>query len=294
MGRTNEKLAMTVTSINIIENTVLTAFKMFAGIFGKSAAMVSDALHSLSDVVSTLIVKIGVTMANQAPDEEHPYGHERFECVAAVILSAILFITGAGIGINGIRNIISGNYGELAVPGMLALVAAIVSITVKEGMFWFTRWAAKKTDSSALMASAWHSRSDAFSSVGSFIGIFGARMGYPILDSVACIIICLLIIKVSVDIFKEAVGKMTDKAVETDIVDDMRKTILAVDQVIGIDLLRTRLFGNRIYVDVDIAVDGSKTLTEAHKVAESVHECIEREFQKVKHCTVHVNPMEMV
>ena len=293
MKLSNEKLAMRVTTINMIENTVLTVFKMFAGIFGKSAAMVSDALHSMSDLVSTLIVKVGVKMANQAADAEHPYGHERFECVAAVILAAILFVTGAGIGLSGARNIFSGEYGELAVPSVIALVAAVVSITVKEGMFWFTRWAAKRTDSSALMASAWHSRSDALSSIGSFIGIFGARMGYPILDSIACIVICLLIIKVAVDIFKEAVGKMTDKAVGSDIEGEMRKVILNVDQVEGIDLLRTRLFGNKVYVDVDISVDGAKTLNEAHKVAEYVHETIEREFDKVKHCTVHVNPAEI-
>ena len=290
MEKSREQIALRVSLNTIIVNVILSAFKLFAGIFAGSAAMVSDAVHSLSDALSTIIVMVSVKLASKKPDKDHPYGHERFECVAAIILAVVLFITGAGIGWVGMKNIMAGDYKEMAVPGLLALVAAIISIVVKEAMYWYTRIAAKKIDSSLLMADAWHHRSDALSSIGSFGGILGARLGFPILDTVASIVICLFILKVSLDIFRDAVGKMTDKACDEETENAMRKVILAQDSVIGIDLLKTRLFGDRIYVDVEISVDGSKTLYEAHDVAHRVHDVIESEFSKVKHCMVHTNP----
>jgi cation diffusion facilitator family transporter len=255
MEKTNEQIAMKVSRISIIGNIILSGFKLFAGIFAQSAAMISDAVHSMSDVFSTIIVMIGIKLANKKSDKEHPYGHERFECVAAIVLAAVLFATGAGIGWSGIKKAIAGNYGDLAIPGILALVAAIVSIIVKEAMYWYTRGAAKRINSSALMADAWHHRSDAFSSVGSFAGIFGARLGFPILDPLACIIICLFILKAAIDIFRDAVGKMTDRACDDETIAKMRDLILSQKSVEGIDGLKTRLFGDKIYMDVEIRVD---------------------------------------
>lgn len=291
MEKSNEQIAMQVSRNSIIGNVLLSGFKLFAGVFAQSAAMISDAIHSLSDVFSTIIVMAGVKMANKKPDKEHPYGHERFECVAAIILSVILFATGAGIGWAGLQKVIAGNYGGLATPGILALVAAIISIVVKEAMYWYTRNAAKEIDSSALMADAWHHRSDAFSSVGSFIGILGARLGFPILDPAACIVICLFILKAAVDIFRDAVGKMIDKACDEQTAAEMREIILAQESVLGIDQLKTRLFGDKIYVDVEIRSDGLVTLEQAHDAAQRVHDVIEEQFPKVKHCMVHVNPV---
>ena len=290
MDKSNEQIAMKVSRNSIIGNVILSAFKMFAGVSAQSAAMISDAVHSLSDVISTVIVIAGVRMANQQSDKEHPYGHERFECVAAIVLAAILFATGMGIGLTGVQKIIAGNYGTLAVPGPLALAAAIISIIVKEAMYWYTRIAAKKIDSSALMADAWHHRSDAFSSVGSFAGILGARLGFPILDPAACLVICLFILKAAIDIFRDAIGKMTDKACDDRIIDEMREVMLAQESVEGIDQIKTRLFGDKIYVDVEIRADGSTSLKEAHDAAHRVHDVIEEKFPKVKHCMVHVNP----
>ena len=290
MQKTDEQIAIRVSVNTIIGNAVLSGFKLFAGILGRSSAMVSDSVHSMSDVLSTIIVMIGIKLANQKPDKRHPYGHERFECVAAIVLAVVLVITGAGIGWAGIRSIISGNHGELVIPSLLALIAALVSIATKEGMYWYTRASAKKIDSSALMADAWHHRSDALSSIGSFIGILGARLGFPILDSVASIVICVFILKVSLDIFRDAVGKMTDKAADDKTEEDMRAAILSQESVLGIDMLMTRLFGSKIYVDVDISVNGAQPLEEAHTVAQNVHDAIEAGFPKVKHCTVHVNP----
>jgi len=290
MERSNEQIAMQVSRNSIIGNVILSAFKLFAGVFAHSAAMVSDSVHSLSDVFSTIIVMIGVKMANQKSDREHPYGHERFECVAAIVLAAVLFATGIGIGWAGVQKAIAGNYGKAVVPGLLALVAAITSIIVKEVMYWYTRAAAKKTNSSALMADAWHHRSDAFSSIGSFFGIFGARLGFPILDPLASIVICLFILKAAFDIFRDAVGKMTDRACDEQTVAEMHEVILTQEEVEGIDQLKTRLFGDKIYVDVEIRVNGSFTLEAAHNRAQCVHDVIEEQFPKVKHCMVHVNP----
>ena len=290
MKKTNKQIAMRVSFNTIIGNVVLSVFKLFAGIIANSAAMVSDAVHSLSDVLSTAIVMVGVRLAGKKSDKEHPYGHERMECAAAIVLAVILFATGLLIGYNGVMKAIDSRSGNLSVPGSLALAAAIVSIIVKETMYWYTRAAAKKTGSGVLMASAWHHRSDALSSVGSFIGIFGARMGLPILDPAVCVIICVLILKVAIDIFLDALRKMTDTSCDDEFVADLRSVVLAQDDVLGIDRIRTRLFGDRIYVDIEISADSNSTLSEAHEVAQQVHDAIESRFEKVKHCMVHVNP----
>jgi len=293
MEKSNEQIAMKVSRNSIIGNVLLSAFKLFAGIFAQSAAMISDAVHSLSDVFSTVIVMAGVKLANKESDKEHPYGHERFECVAAIVLAVILFATGAGIGWTGIQKVIVGNYGEIAVPGLLALVAALTSIVVKEALYWYTRIAAKKIDSSALMADAWHHRSDAFSSVGSFAGILGARLGFPILDPLACLVICLFILKAAVDIFKDAINKMLDTSCDDTVINEIKMIALAQESVLGVDNVKTRLFGDKIYVDLEICVKGDFSLEEAHTVAQQVHDSIETQFSKVKHCMVHVNPADI-
>ncbi len=285
-----QNIAYRVSVISIIVNLTLSFFKLLAGILAASGAMVSDAVHSASDVFSTIIVMIGVAVSQKKSDGNHQYGHERMECIASVILSVILAITGAGIGLTGIQKILGGNYGTLEAPGFLALIAAVISIVVKEWMYWYTRAAAKKINSGALMADAWHHRSDALSSVGAFIGIFGARMGFPVLDAVASVGICLFIEKAAYDIFKDAMDKMVDKSCPDEIVEEMKKVIRQEDGVIDIDEIRTRLFGDKIYVDVEFSADGGKTLEESHDIAERVHAAIEREFPTVKHCMVHVNP----
>ena len=289
MNENMEKTAMKVSIISIIANVVLAAFKLVAGVFAHSGAMISDAIHSASDVFSTFVVMIGIKIASKEPDEEHPYGHERMECVAAIILATILCITGLGIGKNALE-FITGNSSEVSVPGMLALIAAIVSIIVKEAMFWYTRHYAKKIDSGALMADAWHHRSDALSSIGAFIGIIFARMGYVMMDSIACLVICVFIVKAAYDIFKDAIDKMVDKSCSLEVEAEIRTIVMSVDGVKGIDSLSTRLFGNKMYVDIEIRADGEKTLNETHEIAEAVHDSIEAQFEKVKHIMVHVNP----
>lgn len=292
MKKTNEQIAMQVGRNSILINIGLAGFKLFAGIFAQSAAMVSDGIHSITDLVGTVIAMIGIKLANKKPDKEHPYGHERFESVATLALAALISVVGIGIGWSGIQTILSGDYGDLAIPGILALIAAVASIVIKEGVFWYVRGAAKKIDSSALMADAWHSRADGLSSVGSFIGILGARMGFPILDSVAAVVICIFILKTAISISIDAIGKMTDRACDDETVEEMRNIILSQESVDGIDQLKTRIFGNRIYVDVEIAVDSTLSFATAHNISHTVHDAIENHFPKVKHCKVHANPVD--
>lgn len=284
----SQKLACQTAWLTIAGNIFLSLFKFFAGIIAHSSAMLSDAVHSLSDVLSTLIVLLGIKLASKAPDREHPFGHERMECVAALVLAAILFGTGAGIGYLGIVKVFSGV--RPIAPGALALTAAAVSIAVKELMFWYTRGVAKKLNSGALMADAWHHRSDAFSSVGSFAGILGARLGFPILDPIASVVISLLILRAAVSIFQDSISKMMDTSCDDAVLEEITAIIWTQPGVLGIDRLATRLFGNKIYVELEIRADGCASLWETHAIAQEIHDQIERELPAVKHCMVHVSP----
>ncbi len=289
--KTKAKIAYRVSWTSVWENILLAAFKLAAGLLAHSSAMVSDAVHSASDVFSTFTVMIGVRLSSRQADADHEYGHERLECIASLLLAALLAVTGLGIGYSGIQKIAQASYGQLEAPGRLALVAAVVSILCKEVMYWYTRRAAKQTGSSALMADAWHHRSDALSSIGSLIGIWGARMGWPVLDPAVSLVICLFILKVSYDVFRQAVNELTDRSCPAYIEEEMRLSILRQTGVERLDLLRTRQFGTRVYVDVEIAANGDLSLTQAHGIAQQVHDTIEREFPSVKHCMVHVNPI---
>lgn len=285
-----QRVANRVSILTIVGNVVLSVLKLLAGIVAHSNAMISDAIHSASDVFSTFVVIIGIKFTSKQPDKEHPYGHERMECVAAIILAIVLFITGLGIGFDALKNILRGNYRDIQMPGILALIAAIISIVSKEGMYWYTRYYAKKIDSGALMADAWHHRSDAFSSIGALIGIAAARLGFPIMDSIASLVIFLFIVKAAFDIFRDAMDKMVDHSCDAETEKLIYDCVMKNKKVMGIDLLQTRIFGNKIYVDVEIQADASYTLQEAHDIAEAVHDDIEQNFCKVKHIMVHVNP----
>ena len=289
--KNNEKIAIKVSVISIILNCLLTLIKFISGVISKSSAMISDSVHSLSDVLSTFVVIIGVKISNKKADSDHPYGHERIECVSAIILSGMLFIIGALIGINGIKNVT--NSSNLVMPGVLALIASIISIISKEAMYQYTIRVSKKINSAALKADAWHLRSDALSSIGSFIGILGSRLGFKIFDPLASVIISLCIIKVSIDIFKDAIDKMVDKSCDKEVIDKVISVIEKNESVKNIDDIKTRQFGNKAYVDVEISVDENLLLKDAHKVAEEIHNSVENEINIVKHCMVHVNPYEV-
>lgn len=285
-----QHIANRVSTVSIVGNLLLSLFKLFAGFFAHSGAMISDAVHSASDVFSSVIVIIGIRVSSKEADRDHPYGHERLECVAAILLAAVLLMTGLSIGVSAVRTIFGGSYEDLEAPGVLALAAAIVSISCKEAMFWYTKGHAKRINSSALMADAWHHRSDALSSVGALIGICGARLGFPLLDPIASLVICLFIAKAAYDIFKDAVDKMVDHSCDSSTEQIIADFIRSEEGVLALDALRTRVFGTKIYVDVEIAVDGDLPLRDAHEIAERLHDHIELRFSSIKHVMVHVNP----
>ena len=266
-----ERIAMIVSINSIIGNLLLSLGKLIAGFVAQSAAMVSDGIHSASDVFGTLIVMAGVKFSNKASDDDHPYGHERIECIAAILLAIILTIIAMLIGYSGYEK--------------------IISIVAKEAMFWYTRNAAQKINSGALMAEAWHHRSDAMSSVGAFIGILGARMGYPILDPIASLVICVMILYAAYEVFKDSMDKMVDRSCDEETTIAMEDLVSRVPGVEHLDSLHSRLFGSRIYVDIEISVKDNLTLLQAHHIAEMVHTAVEANFPLVKHCMVHVNPL---
>ena len=278
-----------VSAVGITGNLLLTVFKLAAGIIGRSSAMLSDAIHSASDIAGSLIVLIGVSFSERQADRDHPYGHERLECIASVLLAVILLLAGLTVGYGAVSRLTGGADG-LEIPGRIALIAAVVSVVAKEGMFQYTIIQAKRIDSGALRAEAWHHRSDALSSVGSLVGIAGARLGLPFLDPLAGFIICLFILKAAYDIFREAMEKMTDHSADEEVERQIRACVEEIDAVRGIDLLRTREFGRKLYVDLEIRMDGSLTLEESHGVAERLHDLLEERFPRIKHVMVHVNP----
>ncbi len=284
----NKKIAIRVSVLTLIVNIVLSVVKFIVGLIANSSAMISDAVHSASDVFSTVVVMIGVNVSHEGADKEHQYGHERLESIAAIVIAIVLAITGAGIGFDGLLLIFSKNR-EIPIPAGIALYAAVLSIIVKEWMFWYTRSAALKIKSDALLADAWHHRTDALSSIGSFIGIFGARMGFSVAEPIASVVISLFIIKAAYEIFIEAMNKIIDKSCDEEKLDDIKKAVYSIEGVKGIDDLKTRMFGNKIYVDIEISANGDMSLNEAHELAHKVHDEVE-EIEGVKHCMVHVNP----
>ena len=283
----NQKIANRVGIVTIFWNVVLSIGKLLAGIFGKSTAMISDSIHSLSDVITTIVALVGIKIASNSSDEEHPYGHEKFECIASTLLAFILFSTGAMLGINGIKAMFNSNNN---IPNTITIIAAIISIIVKEMMCRYTLHYAKKIGSLALKADAHHHRSDALSSIGALAGIIASICGFEYGDSIASIVISVIICIEAIKIFLESVDKLVDKSVDSITLCDINKLIKSVDGVQRIDNLRTRQFGNKIYIDVDIAVDGDLKLTQAHEIAEAVHDRVENSLDECKHIMVHVNP----
>ena len=284
-----KRMANRVSIITIIINLVLSVLKFLVGFFGHSQALISDAIHSASDVVSTVAVMFGINLSDKKSDTSHPYGHERIECIFSIILAMMLFITGVGIGVTAIKTIVSG--AEIEIPSKMALVAAAVSIAVKEWMYHYTKHTANKINSTAMLADAWHHRSDALSSVGSLIGVGGAILGFPVFEPIASIVICIFIGKASVDIFMDAVNRLIDCSCTDEETEKIRECIMEIDGVKNIDKLMTRRFGSKIYVDLEISEDADMTLAEAHSIAELVHDNIEEKIPEVKHCMIHVNPL---
>ncbi len=289
-SRSLQAAVMRISAVSISGNILLALIKAAAGLAAGSGALLSDAVHSAADLFSSVIVIAGVRMSAKAPDREHPYGHERFECVAAIVLAVVLLVTGVFIGVEAVGKLRSG--GAADAPGMLAIVVAALSIVIKEALFRYTWFHAQRHDSSSLRADAWHHRSDALGTMGVLVGVAGARMGFPMLDSVASLMICGFIIRAAYRIFCDAIRKMVDHACCAELETALMRCVQRQPDVLTVEQLLTREFGSRIYADVEIQVDGRLSLAEGCGIAQRVHDAVETQFPQIKHITISAKPCE--
>lgn len=281
-----------VSFLSMIVNVLLMMLKFIVGVAGHSSALLSDAVHSAIDVFSSMVVITGVKIGYKTTERKYPYGHERLECMAAIILAAVLTGTGLGIGLRGIDTIADGDYSTLKTPGVMALWIALLVVLVKEGMFCYTRYIAREFGSSVLMEDAWHHQSDAMASLGGFAGILGARIGFPIMDPAAGIFISMFIIKAAYDVFMDAIAKMIDESCNADTIHEIQEIAESVDGVMEVHVVKTRLLGSKKYVDVEISADKGKTLCQAHEIAHQVHDLVEEQIDGIVHCMIYVNPFD--
>ena len=291
---TREKEIFRITWIGSIVNFLLLIIKFLAGIIGHSAAMVADAVHSLSDFVTDIIVILFVRISGKPEDEGHDYGHGKYETLATAIIGIILFFVGVGILVNGTTSVIDTLNGKpLAPPSILALIVAGVSIITKEALYQYTVIKGKHLNSQALTANAWHHRSDAFSSIGTLAGIGGAIcLGekWRVLDPIAAIVVSLFIMKVSIKLLKPCVDELLERSLPAETENKILDIILSFSEVSSPHHLRTRRIGNNIAIEVHIRMDGNISLLDAHTLASKIEQRLKAEFGEKTHIGVHMEP----
>ncbi len=294
-GTENEyvKQVNRVSAVTLAGNAVLALAKFLGGALAHSAALLSDAAQSLGDCFSAGVVIVGVHIAGRKSDKDHPYGHERMECIAALILAAVFTATAIVIALQAVESIVSIAGGELPdAPTLAALLTAIGSIVVKGGLYIYTERRAKKLRSSALHGMAVDHLSDSLSSVGAIVGIVGAMCGVAVLDPIASLFISFMIVRTAWGICRLAVDQLVDKSASAETEKEIEDVVLSTEGVERIDVLRTRQYGNKVFVDLEIAVRADLSLIDAHRIAERVHARVEHEIdESIKHCMVHVNPL---
>lgn len=291
---TREKEILRITWIGSIVNFILVIVKLLAGIIGHSAAMVADAIHSLSDFVTDIIVILFVNISGKPEDEGHDYGHGKYETLATAIIGLILFFVGIGILINGAKSVIGAINGEpLASPSIVALIVAGISIITKEALYQYTIIKGKHLNSQALTANAWHHRSDALSSIGTLIGIGGAIcLGeqWRILDPIAAIVVSIFIMKVALQLLKPSIDELLERSLPAETENKILDIILSFPEVSAPHHLRTRRIGNHIAIEVHIRMDGDKTLADAHAVVSKIEQQLKVEFGEKTHIGIHIEP----
>ena len=283
-----------VTLVGGAVNVILLLFKFVAGIVGHSAAMVADAVHSLSDFVTDIIVLVFVHISGKPKDKDHDYGHGKYETLATTIIGVALLAVAIGIEYSGLTKILAWAQGEeLKAPGMLALWAALLSIVLKEAVYHYSMIKARQLQSQAVEANAWHHRSDALSSIGTAIGIGGAiflGQRWTVLDPVASIIVGLFIIKVSVDLLRSGIGDLMEQSLPDEVEDEILRLAASVPGVVEPHELRTRRLGNHYAIELHILMDGNITLCEAHDKATEVEDILRQHYGQETHIAVHVEP----
>ena len=285
-----------VTIVGSIVNIVLVIFKFLAGILGHSAAMIADAVHSLSDFVTDIVVLLFIRISGKPADEDHGYGHGKYETLATVVISLILFGVGVGIIVNAVEQIVAFMNGVVPQsPSTIALVAAALSIVVKELLYRYTVRAAEHLNSQTVVANAWHHRSDALSSVGVLIGIGGAMFlgeQWRVLDPLAALVVSGFIIKVSINLFKPCIEELLERSLPEDVERQIESIILSVDGVTSPHHLRTRRIGNNYAIEVHIRMDGNLTLNEAHRITTTVEQQLKAQFGAGTHVGIHTEPIK--
>lgn len=276
--------------VSIAANVALALVKLVTGLAAHSGALVSDAAHSAADVLCDVVLMLGLRLGAKEPDEEHPYGHDRFESVAALVLAAILAVTGLAMGGTAVRALCSSDSMQTRLPGYAALIVAALCVLCKEVLFRYTRFYAVKLGSEALLAGAWHHRSDALASVGAFVGTAGAKLGAAWTDAAASLLICAFILKTSCGIFSGAVRKMVDHACAESVRTALCECALSQPGVLAVQSLKTREFGNGVYAEIEINADAGLTLGESGAIAERVHLEAEERFPQLRHISVRVTP----
>ena len=277
----------TCTLVGLATNIVLAIFKLLAGIFGFSYAMIADSIHSFSDCFATGTVYVGIRIGEKPPDKSHPYGHANAEIIAAFLVALIILATGVYVGVSSIQLIAHKHF---ETPATIALVAAATSIVIKEALFRYTLKVGKKNNSPAVVANAWDHRSDAYSSIAALAGILGARLGVPYLDPVAGLVVSAFIIKMSLSLLRPNIGVLMDESPSEAVLDKIRATALEIGGVKAVDSIRAHRLGSSFTVDIEIAVDSSLTVKQGHQVAEEVKSGLLSEVEHVQDVIVHVNP----
>ena len=291
-----EKEVYRVTLWGSVVNLVLVVFKFLAGVFGHSTAMIADAVHSVSDFITDIIVLAFVRISHRPKDKSHDYGHGKFETLATTLVGAALFAVAVGILIEGVKKIVFWlQGGTLPQPGWLALAAAVVSIVLKELTFQFTKRKAEQLDSQAMKANAWHHRSDALSSVGTMFGIGGALLlgqRWAVLDPIASVVVGGLIVKVAVDLLRNGMGELMEQSLPESVENEIMDIVKSVPGVDEPHDLCTRRIGNHYAMEMHILVDGSMPLTEAHEKATEIERLLKERYGEETHISIHVEPKE--
>ncbi len=293
---TREQEIYRVTLVGSAGNAVLLAFKFFAAIFAHSSAMMADAVHSLSDFITDIVVLIFVRLSAKPQDRSHDYGHGKFETFATFIIGIALLAAAAGIIVAAVLKVVQWAGGaELQTPGMLALWAALLSIVVKEALFRYTAVRGHALSSQAMIANAWHHRSDAFSSIGAAVGIGGAIfMGrrWAVLDPLASIVVGLMLVRVAFKLLKASVDELTERSLPEETEQEIAAIISSVPDVSEPHNLRTRRIGNRIAIEAHIRMDGNTPLSEAHERATAIEHKLKERFGKSTHISIHMEPVK--
>ena len=293
---TREQEIYKVTLVGCVGNVALLTFKFVAGIVGHSSAMIADAVHSLSDFITDIIVLVFVHISAKPQDESHDYGHGKFETIASLFIGLALVAAAVGIMISGILKITAWAKGEqLESPGWLALWAALLSIVCKEALYHYTALRGKALSSQALIANAWHHRSDALSSIGAAIGIGGAILlgsRWTVLDPVASVIVGLMLMKVAVELTRASIGELTECSLPKETEDEIADIVQAFPGVVEPHNLRTRRIGNRIAIELHIRMDGHLSLREAHDSASAIERRLKERFGSATLVSLHVEPIK--